>query len=54
MAMLREKIAAITNVLAEPMVDVEIVDFTLVAPVLVVHPYCHNEITGRCISIATG
>ena len=43
MAVLREKIAAIPNVLAEPKVDVEIVDFTLVGPVLVVRPYCHND-----------
>ncbi|MBK8889933.1 MAG: mechanosensitive ion channel family protein [Dechloromonas sp.] len=43
MALLREKIAAIPNVLAEPKVDVEILDFTLVGPVLVVRPYCHND-----------
>lgn len=42
-AVLREKVAAIPNVLAEPKVDVEIVDFTLVGPVLVVRPYCHND-----------
>lgn len=42
-ALLREKIAAIPNVLAEPMVDVEILDFTLVGPVLAVRPYCHND-----------
>lgn len=43
MALLREKIAAIPNVLAEPAVDVEILDFTLVGPVLAVRPYCHND-----------
>jgi small conductance mechanosensitive channel len=43
MAVLREKIATIPNVLAEPKVDVEILDFTLVGPVLVVRPYCHND-----------
>ena len=43
MALLREKIAAIPNVLAEPKVDVEILDFTLVGPVLAVRPYCHND-----------
>jgi len=43
MAVLREKIAAIPNVLAEPKVDVEILDFTLVGPVLAVRPYCHND-----------
>lgn len=43
MVLLREKIAAIPNVLAEPRVDVEILDFTLVGPVLAVRPYCHND-----------
>lgn len=43
MALLRDKIAAIPNVLAEPKVDVEILDFTLVGPVLAVRPYCHND-----------
>lgn len=43
MAVLREKIAAISNVLPEPKVDVEILDFTLVGPVLAVRPYCHND-----------
>ena len=43
MALLREKIATIPNVLTEPKVDVEILDFTLVGPVLAVRPYCHND-----------
>lgn len=43
MAVLREKVATIPNVLAEPKVDVEILDFTLVGPVLAVRPYCHND-----------
>src|SRR5574343_48568 len=43
MALLRDKIAAIPNVLSEPKVDVEILDFTLVGPVLAVRPYCHND-----------
>lgn len=43
MALLRQRIAAIPNVLAEPRVDVEILDFTLVGPVLAVRPYCHND-----------
>ena len=43
MQLLRDKIAAIPNVLAEPKVDVEILDFTLVGPVLAVRPYCHND-----------
>jgi small conductance mechanosensitive channel len=37
------KLRAIPNVLAEPKVDVEILDFTLVGPVLAVRPYCHND-----------
>ena len=43
MSLLREKVGAIPNVLAEPTVDVEILDFTLVGPVLAVRPYCHND-----------
>lgn len=43
MRLLREKIAGIPNVLAEPKVDVEILNFTLVGPVLAVRPYCHND-----------
>jgi small conductance mechanosensitive channel len=43
MSMLREKIAAVPNVLAEPGVDVEILEFNLVGPVLVVRPYCSND-----------
>lgn len=43
MQLLRDKIAAIPNVLAEPAVDVEILEFNLVGPVLAVRPYCHND-----------
>ncbi len=43
MALLKAKIAAIPNVLATPAVDVEILDFTLVGPVLAVRPYCNND-----------
>lgn len=43
MQLLRDKVAAIPNVLVEPKVDVEILDFTLVGPVLAVRPYCHND-----------
>lgn len=43
MQLLREKIATIPNVLAEPKVDVEILDLTLVGPVLAVRPYCHTD-----------
>ncbi|OMG56346.1 mechanosensitive ion channel protein MscS [Azonexus hydrophilus] len=42
-ALLKEKIAAIPNVLEQPAVDVEILDFTLVGPVLAVRPYCNND-----------
>lgn len=42
-ALLKEKVAAIPNVLAEPAVDVEILEFTLVGPVLAVRPHCHND-----------
>lgn len=41
--LLKEKVAAIPNVLAEPPVDVEILEFTLVGPVLAVRPHCHND-----------
>ncbi|WP_454738168.1 mechanosensitive ion channel family protein [Cupriavidus necator] len=42
-ALLKSRIAQIPNVLAEPPVDVEILEFTLVGPVLAVRPYCHND-----------
>lgn len=43
MTLLREKLATIPNVLAEPAVEVEILDFNLVGPVLAVRPFCHND-----------
>lgn len=43
MALLRDKIAAIPNVIAQPAVDVEILEFTMVGPVLAVRPYCNNK-----------
>ena len=43
MEILREKLAAVSNVLAKPGVDVEILEFNLVGPVLAVRPYCHND-----------
>lgn len=43
MALLKEKVAAIAHVLVEPAVDVEILEFNLVGPVLAVRPYCHND-----------
>ena len=42
-AVLKERIAAIPNVLASPAVEVEILEFNLVGPVLAVRPYCHND-----------
>ncbi len=41
--LLKERLGAIPNVLANPAVDVEILEFTLVGPVLAVRPYCHND-----------
>lgn len=43
LALLKARISAIPNVLADPPVDVEILEFTLVGPVLAVRPYCHND-----------
>ena len=43
MQLLREKLAALPNVLAEPPVEVEILEFNLVGPVLAVRPFCHND-----------
>lgn len=42
-ALLKEKIGALPNVLGTPAVDVEILEFNLVGPVLAVRPYCHND-----------
>ncbi|MEE9101158.1 MULTISPECIES: mechanosensitive ion channel family protein [Pseudomonas] len=42
-AVLKQRIAAVPNVLSEPAVDVEILEFNLVGPVLAVRPYCHND-----------
>ncbi|GAB7540799.1 mechanosensitive ion channel family protein [Cupriavidus sp. 8B] len=41
--LLKERLAALPNVLAEPPPDVEIIEFTLVGPVLAVRPYCHTD-----------
>ena len=41
--LLKARVAAIPNVLDDPPVDVEILEFTLVGPVLAVRPYCHND-----------
>lgn len=42
MRLLREKIAAIPNVLPTPAVEVDILEFTGLGPVLAVRPYCAN------------
>lgn len=39
---LKTRIAAVPNVLGLPAVDVEILEFNLLGPVLAVRPYCHN------------
>jgi small conductance mechanosensitive channel len=43
MKILREKLSSVPNVLSKPAVDVEILEFNLVGPVLAVRPYCHND-----------
>ena len=42
-ALLKEKIAAIPNVMADPAVAVDILEFNLVGPVLAVRPFCHTD-----------
>lgn len=42
-ALLKQRVAALDNVLSTPAVDVEILEFNLVGPVLVVRPYCHTD-----------
>ena len=41
--LLRERLARIPNVMAEPKPDVEILTFTPLGPVLAVRPYCDNQ-----------
>jgi small conductance mechanosensitive channel len=41
--LLKERLAKIPNVKAEPPPDVEILDFNLAGPVLAVRPYCHTD-----------
>ncbi|MBU5636533.1 mechanosensitive ion channel family protein [Geomonas sp. Red69] len=43
MKLLRDKLATVPNVLSQPPVEVEILEFTLVGPVLAVRPFCHND-----------
>jgi len=40
---LRERLARIPHVLAQPAPDVEVLTFTPLGPVLAVRPYCHND-----------
>jgi small conductance mechanosensitive channel len=41
--LLRSRLSAIPNVLADPAPDVEILEFSAAGPVLAVRPYCHNK-----------
>ena len=43
MAMLKQALARIPNVMTNPAPDVEILTFTLAGPVLAVRPYCNNK-----------
>ena len=40
---LKERLATIPKVLAQPAPDVEVLEFTAAGPVLAVRPYCHNN-----------
>jgi small conductance mechanosensitive channel len=42
-ALLKQKLRTIPNVLSDPAPDVEILEFNLVGPVLAVRPYCNND-----------
>ncbi len=42
-ALLKEAIAKIPNVLAEPAVDVEVLEINLIGTVIAVRPYTHND-----------
>jgi small conductance mechanosensitive channel len=43
MRLLKERLAKIPNVKADPAPDVEILEFNLAGPVLAVRPYCHTD-----------
>jgi small conductance mechanosensitive channel len=43
MRLLKERLAKIPNVKADPVPDVEILEFNLAGPVLAVRPYCHTD-----------
>ena len=42
-ALLKEKVSQIPNVMTEPAPDVEILEFNFNGPVLAVRPYCNND-----------
>lgn len=42
-AILKAALPKISNVLAQPVPDVEVLEFNLAGPVLAVRPYCHND-----------
>ena len=44
---LKARLALVPNVLATPAVDVEILSFTVLGPVLAVRPYCHPSNYGQ-------
>jgi small conductance mechanosensitive channel len=44
---LKARLALVPNVLAVPAVDVEILSFTVLGPVLAVRPYCHPSNYGQ-------
>ncbi len=43
MQLLRTMLSEVPNVVQTPAVEVEILDFNLVGPVLAVRPFCHND-----------
>jgi len=43
MELLRSKLQTIPNVVAAPQVEVDILEFNLVGPVLAVRPFCHTD-----------
>ncbi len=45
--LLKARLSALPNVLATPAVDVEILEFNLLGPVLAVRPYCHPSHYGQ-------
>ncbi|ARU87395.1 mechanosensitive ion channel family protein [Pseudomonas sp. M30-35] len=42
-ALLKKRVSEIDNVLSDPAVEVEILEFNLVGPVMAVRPYCHTD-----------